>query len=159
MIPSRVSQMTALGADWWNDSGVPAELGEAVALGAVGGTSNPVIVSQAVKAQPALCNPIIDRLLAYLPPDRAAAVLGNGTLPESDDGAVLFSDISGFTPLTEAIIARYGPRQGGEQFTDRLNAVYDALINEVERFGGSTLTVPRGAPTPYPMWRIADLSS
>jgi transaldolase len=62
MIPSRMQQMTALGADWWNDSGVPSELGEAVALGAVGGTSNPVIVSQAVKAQPALCNPIIDRL-------------------------------------------------------------------------------------------------
>lgn len=62
-----MSQMTALGADWWNDSGVPAELSEAVALGAVGGTSNPVIVSQAVKAQPALCNPIIDRLIAEHP--------------------------------------------------------------------------------------------
>ena len=57
-----MSRMTALGADWWNDSGVPGELGEAVALGAVGGTSNPVIVSQAVKAQPALCNPLIDRI-------------------------------------------------------------------------------------------------
>jgi transaldolase len=67
MNPSRMSQMTALGADWWNDSGVPAELAEAVALGAVGGTSNPVIVSQAVKAQPALCNPIIDRLIAENP--------------------------------------------------------------------------------------------
>ena len=42
---SRMTQMTALGADWWNDSGAPAELAEAVALGAVGGTSNPVIVS------------------------------------------------------------------------------------------------------------------
>lgn len=61
--------MTALGADWWNDSGVPAELAEAVALGAVGGTSNPVIVSQAVKAQPALCHPIIDRLAAEFPGD------------------------------------------------------------------------------------------
>ena len=59
---ARMQQMTALGADWWNDSGVPDELGEAVALGAVGGTSNPVIVSQAVKAQPALCHPLIDRI-------------------------------------------------------------------------------------------------
>jgi transaldolase len=59
---SRMAQMTALGADWWNDSGVPDELGEAVALGAVGGTSNPVIVAQAVKAQPALCHPLMDRL-------------------------------------------------------------------------------------------------
>ncbi len=66
---SRMSQMTALGADWWNDSGVPGELSEAVALGAVGGTSNPVIVAQAVKAQPALCHPLIDRLLAENPAD------------------------------------------------------------------------------------------
>jgi len=64
-----MSQMTALGADWWNDSGVPDELGQAVALGAVGGTSNPVIVSQAVKAQPALCQPIIDRLVRENPSD------------------------------------------------------------------------------------------
>src|SRR4051812_22855304 len=69
MSMSRMSQMTALGADWWNDSGVPDELSEAVALGAVGGTSNPVIVSQAVKAQPALCNPIMDRLIAENPAD------------------------------------------------------------------------------------------
>ena len=61
--------MTALGADWWNDSGVPDELGEAVALGAVGGTSNPVIVSQAVKSQPSLCHPVIDRLIAENPTD------------------------------------------------------------------------------------------
>jgi transaldolase len=66
---SRMAQMTALGADWWNDSGVPDELGEAVALGAVGGTSNPVIVSQAVKALPELCNPVIDRLIAGNPND------------------------------------------------------------------------------------------
>lgn len=66
---ARMAEMTALGADWWNDSGVPNELGEAVALGAVGGTSNPVIVSQAVKAQPALCHPIIDRLARENPSD------------------------------------------------------------------------------------------
>lgn len=58
-----MAQMTALGADWWNDSGVPAELGEAVALGAVGGTSNPVIVSQAAKANPELCGPILEQLI------------------------------------------------------------------------------------------------
>ena len=66
---SRMQQMTALGADWWNDSGVPSEVGEAVTLGAVGGTSNPVIVSQAVKSQPALCEPIIDRLIRDNPAD------------------------------------------------------------------------------------------
>jgi transaldolase len=64
-----MAQMTALGADWWNDSGIPSELGEAVALGAVGGTSNPVIVSQAAKANPQLCLPILERLMRHHPHD------------------------------------------------------------------------------------------
>ncbi len=62
-----MTQMTALGADWWNDSGVPAELGEAVGLGATGGTSNPVIVYQTVKANPGLCLPALDQLIADFP--------------------------------------------------------------------------------------------
>jgi len=81
---SRMSQMTALGADWWNDSGVPAELGAAVALGAVGGTSNPVIVYQAVKGNPELCLPALDRLIRDHPHDtednlawKLIAVLGS----------------------------------------------------------------------------------
>ena len=61
--PARMPQMTALGADWWNDSGMPAEVAEAVTLGAVGGTSNPVIVAQAVKSNPDVCFPILDRLI------------------------------------------------------------------------------------------------
>jgi transaldolase len=64
---SRMAQMTSLGADWWNDSGVPSELGEAVALGAVGGTSNPVIVSQAAKANPGLIRPILEQLICDHP--------------------------------------------------------------------------------------------
>lgn len=64
---TRMSQMTALGADWWNDSGVPDELAEAVALGAVGGTSNPVIVSQAALAHPELCLPMLEHLIAEHP--------------------------------------------------------------------------------------------
>lgn len=66
---SRMAQMTALGADWWNDSGIPTELGEAVALGAVGGTSNPVIVSQAARGNPQLCLPILERLTKDHPRD------------------------------------------------------------------------------------------
>jgi transaldolase len=67
MKTSRMSQMTALGADWWNDSGVPSELGEAVALGAVGGTSNPVIVSQTARDHPELCRPILEQLIVDHP--------------------------------------------------------------------------------------------
>ena len=82
---------------------------------------------------------INEQLLAYLPPDRAMAVLRGETLPAKAFGAVLFADISGFTPLTEAVITRYGPRRGGEEFTNRLNAVYDVLIAEIDRFGGSII--------------------
>lgn len=64
---SRLTEMLAHGADWWNDSGVPAELAEAVALGATGGTSNPVIVSQTAKQHPGLCQPILERLIAEHP--------------------------------------------------------------------------------------------
>jgi len=61
--------MTALGADWWNDSGSPEELGEAVALGATGGTSNPVIVAQTIKAHPEKYAPIIDGFVGDHPSD------------------------------------------------------------------------------------------
>ena len=61
--------MTALGADWWNDSGSAEELQEAVGYGAVGGTSNPVIVMQAIKARPERYAPIIDRLLTEFATD------------------------------------------------------------------------------------------
>lgn len=64
---SKMQQMTALGADWWNDSGAPTELAEAVARGAVGGTSNPVIVSQAARANPALCTPLVERAVREHP--------------------------------------------------------------------------------------------
>ncbi len=62
-----MAQMTALGADWWNDSGVATELGEAVTLGAVGGTSNPVIVSQAARANPEHSLRILQRLIRENP--------------------------------------------------------------------------------------------
>jgi transaldolase len=48
---------------------MPSELGEAVSLGAVGGTSNPVIVSQAVRNNPDVCLPILDRLMKDNPND------------------------------------------------------------------------------------------
>lgn len=69
MKESRMTQMTALGADWWNDSGVPAELAEAVSFGAVGATSNPVIVYQGIKGNPDKWFPVLDRIIADNPLD------------------------------------------------------------------------------------------
>lgn len=42
--------MTALGAEWWNDSCDPDHLAEAVTQGATGATSNPVIVETVVSS-------------------------------------------------------------------------------------------------------------
>ena len=66
---SPMQQMTALGADWWNDSCAPSELADAVGFGAVGATSNPVIVLQAVKGQPELWMPVLDEIIAANPSD------------------------------------------------------------------------------------------
>jgi len=56
-----------LGTDFWNDSCALDELGEAVREGAVGATSNPVIVGQAVEAAPETWLPVIDELVATRP--------------------------------------------------------------------------------------------
>lgn len=54
--------MIAHGVDLWNDSCDLDELSEAVERGAVGATSNPVIVSTVVKADPGTWNPRLQRL-------------------------------------------------------------------------------------------------
>lgn len=63
MTPSRMQQMSALGADWWNDSCDLNELAEAVSRGAVGATSNPVIVSSVLTGAPATWTPVLDRII------------------------------------------------------------------------------------------------
>ncbi|MGC9396129.1 MAG: tetratricopeptide repeat protein [Anaerolineae bacterium] len=75
----------------------------------------------------------------YIPRDRRQALLLGETLPDRTQGSALFADISGFTPLTAALARTLGPRLGAEELTHQLNRVYDALIAEVERYGGSVI--------------------
>jgi len=82
---------------------------------------------------------MLSNLSAYLPQDRLRALARGETLPDRMSGAALFADISGFTPLTEALRDSLGPRRGAEALTRHLDAVYTALIAEVERYGGSVL--------------------
>src|SRR5574337_322496 len=56
-----------LGADFWNDSCDLRELREAVDAGAVGATSNPVIVSQVVRGDRERWQPVLDDLIAADP--------------------------------------------------------------------------------------------
>jgi class 3 adenylate cyclase/predicted ATPase len=71
--------------------------------------------------------------------DRRHALARGHPLPDRTVGAALFADISGFTPLTEALARTLGPRLGAEELTRQLNRVYDALIAQVNRYGGSVI--------------------
>ncbi|MDA0246189.1 MAG: tetratricopeptide repeat protein [Chloroflexi bacterium] len=79
----------------------------------------------------------MNNLHTYLPQDRRRALARGENLPSRAHGSVLFADISGFTPFTEALRHAYGSRRGAEELTKHLDAVYTALIGEVERYGGS----------------------
>ena len=76
---------------------------------------------------------------AYIPQDRLCALADGHDLPEHSTGAALFADISGFTNLTEALRESLGSRRGAEELTRHLDAVYAALITEVERQSGSVI--------------------
>jgi class 3 adenylate cyclase/tetratricopeptide (TPR) repeat protein len=81
----------------------------------------------------------MDTLSAYLPADRRQALAYGHTLPDRVQGAALFADISGFTPLAEALAHTLGPQRGAEELPRQLNRVYDALIAELDRYGGSVI--------------------
>ena len=78
-------------------------------------------------------------LAAYIPQDRCHALACGTPLPDRTGGAALFADISGFTPLTEALRLALGPRQGSEALTDQINTTYDALIAQVDAYHGSVI--------------------
>lgn len=85
--------------------------------------------------------------LAYIPMDRRHALATGRQLPDRAHGAALFADISGFTPLTEALVRELGPQRGAEELTRYLNLVYDAVIDELHRFGGSVIAFAGDAIT------------
>src|SRR5690349_12947754 len=79
-------------------------------------------------------------LIAYLPQDRLRSLARGEPLPNRTSGAALFADISGFTPLTDALTEALGSHRGVETVTDQINAVYDTLLAHVERYHGSVIS-------------------
>ena len=75
----------------------------------------------------------------YIPMDRRQAIAAGLDLPRRTEGAALFADISGFTPLTEGLARTLGPQRGAEELTRTLNLVYDALTAEVDRYHGTVI--------------------
>ena len=66
--------MAALGAEWWNDSCDPEHLAEAVAQGATGATSNPVIVETVVSSNQDRWLPVVKELAGKDPSASAEAI-------------------------------------------------------------------------------------
>ena len=82
----------------------------------------------------------MDRLGTYLPQDRLRALITGNALPDRTNGSAIFADISGFTRLTEKLTQTLGPRRGVEALSGHLDAVYEALIDQVEGYGGSVIS-------------------
>jgi hypothetical protein len=79
-------------------------------------------------------------ILPYIPPGLARVLLPDPTLVprvEQFPAAVLFADISGFTPLTEALAQRGA--EGPEEMTRLLNAYFSRLIVAIEAEGGEVV--------------------
>lgn len=111
----------------------------------------------------------MDALLSFIPIDRQLALANYVPLRTRTRGAALFADLSGFTPLTEALVRALGPQRGAEELTRQLNLVYDALIAQVENhhgvvigFSGDAITcwfdedidVPRARRVTPPVMRV-----
>ena len=92
-------------------------------------------------------SPVVETTSAYIPMDRRRALARGEALPDRVEGAALFADISGFTPLTEALVRELGPQRGAEELTHHLNQVYDALINDLHAYGGSVISFSGDAIT------------
>ncbi|MEZ4713402.1 MAG: tetratricopeptide repeat protein [Caldilineaceae bacterium] len=86
-------------------------------------------------------------LITYLAMDRRFAIAGGYALSDRTQGAALFVDISGFTPLTETLVRELGRQRGAEELTRYLNLVYDAVIDELHRYGGSVIAFAGDAIT------------
>jgi len=71
--------------------------------------------------------------------DRRQALANHNTLPNRAQGCVLFTDISGFTPLTSTMTKELGHTRAAEAITHQLNRFYAALIVEVHRYRGSVI--------------------
>jgi class 3 adenylate cyclase/tetratricopeptide (TPR) repeat protein len=108
----------------------------------------------AVNATPARrAGGAFDNPEAWIPGDRRRALASGVDMPDHVRGAALFADISGFTPLTEALAAELGPQRGAEELTLHLNRVFQALIDALARFGGHVICFSGDAIT---CWLDAD---
>jgi adenylate cyclase len=86
---------------------------------------------------------------SFLPAARRAALAAGEDLPLLQNGAALFADIGGFTPLTEAFEHAFGPQAGAEEMTSIVNRIFDALVLAVDTYHGSIIVFSGDALTAW----------
>ena len=60
-------------------------------------------------------------------------------MPDRVHGSAVFADISGFTPLTEALAKELGPQRGAEELTANIGRVFHAVIDELDAYDGNVI--------------------
>lgn len=84
-----------------------------------------------------MSNELLSSLAAYMPRDRVEQIARGTALPA--DGVSLIADVSGFTPLTEALTRGLRAGEGAEALTDALEGIFTPLIREIHAFRGSVI--------------------
>jgi class 3 adenylate cyclase len=93
---------------------------------------------------------LLSTIAPYIPPTLLRAILSDPQVPvepsaERFPAAVLFADVSGFTPLTEAL-AQKGA-EGPEELTRLLNRYFGRIIGLIEAQGGEVVKFSGDAVT------------
>ncbi len=83
---------------------------------------------------------VLNSPVVHIPIDRRQALARGRDLPDFTSGAALLADVSGFTTLTRLWVQALGPQRGAEEISRRLNDLFDALITEVDRYGGAVIS-------------------
>ncbi|HEY2878043.1 AAA family ATPase [Nocardioides sp.] len=90
-----------------------------------------------------------DNPQAYIPEDRRRALARGDDLSPLAYGAAVFVDISGYTPLTEALARAHGERRGAEELTATVDRITAALIEVLHRWQASVIYFSGDAVTAW----------
>ncbi len=90
-----------------------------------------------------------DNPQAYIPGDRRRALARGEDLPRRTHGSAVFVDISGFTPLTEALARELGGRRGAEELSATLDRIFAALMEPLHVWDGSVVYFSGDAVTAW----------
>jgi class 3 adenylate cyclase/tetratricopeptide (TPR) repeat protein len=79
----------------------------------------------------------VNVLAPFVALDRARSLASGVPLPDRAHGAALFADVSGFTALTDALVAERGRKRGAEELLGHINSAYEQLVSAVHDHAGS----------------------